>query len=549
MRNKMVLVMMLAVIFMAAAVHAAQQAPPIPSEEEPEVLTQGPVNEAFAQPVDLENQTGFVAPSEPPPGIAEVPPAERPQDDHYAWIPGYWAWDTDRNGYIWVSGCWRAVPPGMSWVPGYWAPTAGGWRWVSGFWAPVDSGEIEYLPPPPALADIDPPGPPPVDRIWVPPCWYWQHGGYVRRPGYWLAAQPDWVWVPSSYVWTPRGHVFVRGHWDYDLGRRGLLFAPVYFPRPIYRRPGYAYALSIVVDLGGLQFGLFTRPRYRHYYFGDYYDSGYVAIGIFPWFEFERRRGWYDPIYVHDRWRHHRDPRWEQDQRQAYDRRRNDRSLRPPRTYREMEQRAGRLPASRRGSVAFAAPVSRIADARKTPFRITPAKPEHRQQLSRHADEVRNYSQERRQWESQNPRKSGSPPLPAPAPAAVPSKKKPLTGRDAQKAERAADRRSPSGNQAQTGWEENRDRNDAPAAKPEQAAQPPRPPQALTPPADSGRRQGHQYQPPENAGKRAVPPAETGYNGSDRVKFRTPPVTGQPGDAFKRKKHPKWPEDEKKRME
>ncbi len=35
---------------------AIGQTPPVPAEEPPEVLTQGPVNEVFAQPVDLEAQ-------------------------------------------------------------------------------------------------------------------------------------------------------------------------------------------------------------------------------------------------------------------------------------------------------------------------------------------------------------------------------------------------------------------------------------------------------------------------------------------------------------
>ena len=57
---------------------ATGQAPPVPSEEQPEVLTRGPVNEAFAQPVNLENQTGLTAPNMPPADIEEVPPSERP---------------------------------------------------------------------------------------------------------------------------------------------------------------------------------------------------------------------------------------------------------------------------------------------------------------------------------------------------------------------------------------------------------------------------------------------------------------------------------------
>ena len=208
MRRTIVIILALVLAGICGYAGAADQAPPIPAAEQPEVLTQGPVNEAYAQPVNLENDTGFTAPTAPPPEIDEVPPPEQPRGDQYTWVPGYWAWDSDRSDYIWVSGCWRAVPPGMAWVPGYWSQTADGWQWVAGFWTPVDSGAIDYLPPPPTLPDTGPPGrPPAADRIWVPPCWYWQHGGYILRPGYWLAARPDWVWVPSSYVWTPRGYV------------------------------------------------------------------------------------------------------------------------------------------------------------------------------------------------------------------------------------------------------------------------------------------------------------------------------------------------------
>ena len=45
------------------------------------------------------------------------------------------------------------------------------------------------------------------------------------------------------------------GYWDYALDRRGVLFAPVYFPRHIYERPMFSYTLSIAVDIDNLEFG------------------------------------------------------------------------------------------------------------------------------------------------------------------------------------------------------------------------------------------------------------------------------------------------------
>ena len=379
------------------------QPPPTPAQEQPEVLTRGPVHEAFAEPVDLNTQPGYVAPAQPPANIAETPPAERPTGERFIWVPGYWAWDSERNSYIWVSGCWRVAPPNMYWVPGYWVKVAGGWQWIAGFWTPVAGvGQIEYLPAPPVIDDVQPPGiPPSTDNIWVPPCWYWYQGRYVWRHGYWLVAQADWVWVPSHYVWTPRGYVFVAGHWDYALEQRGVLFAPVYIPRHVYERPGFFLSLGVVVNIGNLQLGLFTCPRYSHYYFGDYYDDFYISIGIYPRFECERRHTWYDPIYQHDRWRHRRtEPGWEEHQRREYDIRRTDKDLRPPRTYHEMEARQAKLPEPQRGSIQMARPMSAVVADKSAPMKFEQIKADARQKLSREVTDVRKFGEERSRWES-----------------------------------------------------------------------------------------------------------------------------------------------------
>jgi hypothetical protein len=517
MKTAIMIVMAMVMATGALSGEAAEQPPPIPSEEQPEVMTRGPVNEAFAQPVNLADQTGFIVPTEPPANIEEVPPAERPAGDQFAWVPGYWAWDSDRNGYIWVSGCWRAVPPGMYWVPGYWTKTAGGWQWVAGFWVPVSDREIEYLRTPPGLTDVEPPGPAPSpDNIWVPPCWYWYHGQYIRRPGYWIMAQADWVWVPSHYVWTPRGYVFENGHWDYALGRRGVLFAPVYFPKHIYERPRFSYALSIVVDIGNLEFSLFSRPQYSHYYFGDYYDSVYIGIGIFPWFECRQRHTWYDPIYVHDRWRHHKDePRWEEHERQEYDRRRADKALRPPRTYREMERKVSKMPASQRRNFAIAEPMTRVATRKTTTFKFEQIKPDARQQLARHSNDVHKFVEERSQWESQGTgRKAGQP-----ATAHVPSA-------DSKK------NTSPVGRKG-------------PAMKPSEhmesaPAEPARPGEA------PGRARESLPASPEQQRATEVSPREAEQNRSDKVKIRTSPVASKQGGGSSRKGPPSRPAEEQK---
>ena len=41
----------------------------------------------------------------------------------------------------------------------------------------------------------------------------------------------------AHYVSSPRGYVFVGGYWDYLVGRRGVLFAPVFFNAAVYSAP------------------------------------------------------------------------------------------------------------------------------------------------------------------------------------------------------------------------------------------------------------------------------------------------------------------------
>jgi hypothetical protein len=188
-----------------------------------EVLTRGPVHEAFAEPAAYNPTQGVVVTREAPAAIEEIPPEDKPEGDNVQWIPGYWSWDVDRGDFIWVSGIWRDPPPDRSWVPGYWSPVTGGWTWTPGFWATTESDEVEYLPQPPQSLEVGPSSPPPApDRLWAPGCWFWIGSRYAWRPGYWVPAHPDWVWSSAHYVWTPRGYIYVDGYWDRALERRGV---------------------------------------------------------------------------------------------------------------------------------------------------------------------------------------------------------------------------------------------------------------------------------------------------------------------------------------
>src|SRR5262249_24885403 len=124
----------------------------------------------------------------PPKPIDELPPAERPEGN-VTWIPGYWPWDDERKDYLWVSGTWRAPPPGKHWVTGYWKEEAGQYRWIPGFWTvaqnqPTGNHSITYLPAPPAPPNAAVPGEPPTpDSFYVPGHWVWHDAGYVVSNG------------------------------------------------------------------------------------------------------------------------------------------------------------------------------------------------------------------------------------------------------------------------------------------------------------------------------------------------------------------------------
>jgi hypothetical protein len=382
----------------------------VEADEQPydtELLTRGPIHEAFAQPVPLQREETFRINRQPPAPIEEIAPDEKPEGKHVVWIPGYWSWDDDRSDFIWISGCWRAVPPNCSWVPGYWRQVDGQYEWVSGFWTPAKTTEIEYLPAPPDTLEVGPPvAAPSVEMVWVSGCWVWQpgtfwrHGRYAWRPGFWMPARTNWVWIPAHYVYTPQGCVFVDGYWDRTLERRGVAFLPVYCPPRVYATVGFQFSPHIALDITVLTSNLFCWPRRHHYYFGDYYAVEYGHRGIYPWFEARAHRDCYDPIYVHQQWRHRDEPRWHDDLRRDYDRRRDDRDARPAHTYRAMETQIAHMPDKDRHEVQVARPLKDVIAERAKTVKFEKVDKQSRQQTTDTNKKVRAYKEQRAKWEA-----------------------------------------------------------------------------------------------------------------------------------------------------
>ena len=79
-----------------------------------DVQARGPIHEAYAEPTNTVEAPAEVVAKEPPAPIEETPPEEKPEGDNVVWIPGYWSWDEETKDYLWISGFWRAVPPGRT---------------------------------------------------------------------------------------------------------------------------------------------------------------------------------------------------------------------------------------------------------------------------------------------------------------------------------------------------------------------------------------------------------------------------------------------------
>ena len=412
------------------AICAAQQA--TDDTQDAQVLTRGPVHEAFAGVVTFNPEAGIIVSKAAPEPIEEIPPAERPEGTNVTWIPGYWAWDDERSDFLWISGIWRSLPPGRQWMAGYWAQTDDGYQWTSGYWADASAQETTYLAAPPATVESGPNiAAPSADYGWTPGCWIWREQHYAWRPGYWAQGRADWTWMPAHYVWTRRGYVFVDGFWDYSLARRGVVFAPVHFGAGVSVRPGYSYSPSIAIDLALFSEQLFLRPTYHHYYFGDYYAPSYHQGGFVSAHSYQSNRSGYDPIFAHQRWEHRQDNGWEKSVTETYQYRRDHEDARPPRTWAALQTLQAKPLEGKQNRTVMAAPIDQLAKRKDAGMHFQAVPQEDRQKLALRSHEVQKSRDQRRTQEANGSVPVIGKPGAAVAPTTVKLGQSPIIGKPA----------------------------------------------------------------------------------------------------------------------
>ena len=366
-----------------------------------EELTRGPVHEAFAASVSFDPTPGILVRSTPPSMIEEVPPEQRLEGDNVAWIPGYWGWDEEQGDFLWISGIWRNLPPGRQWVPGYWGEAEAQWQWTSGYWADETTQEVAYLPQPPKSIESGPNVESPSrNHVWISGNWRYREDRYAWQPGYWEPAQTNWIWIPAHYQWTRRGYVFIDGYWDYNVSRRGVVFAPVRFSHDYYNRPDYSYTPSTVIVLNVFLNHLFVRPSYGHYYFGDYYAPRYRDEGFYAGYSYASGRRGYDPIYVHNRWEHRDDSNWERSRRDDFEYYRDHEDARPPRTWAALSALAVGSRKAQRDNFDFAQPLNTYAANRDNRQSFQAVGKKERDQIVGKRKEMIRFVQERQKLES-----------------------------------------------------------------------------------------------------------------------------------------------------
>src|SRR5262249_13813919 len=144
---------------------------------------------------------------------------------------------------------------------------------------------------------------------------------------------------------------------------------------------GFFYSPATVINLTLFGNHLFCRPRYHHYYFGDYYAANFVGLGFYPWFSVQAHKC-YDPFWAHERWHHRRDRDWARTVEANYRQRRDDKNARPPHTWADAKALAVKGGSKGDKSQILAASLEQVAKNKEAPVRLQSLDKQTREKLA-----------------------------------------------------------------------------------------------------------------------------------------------------------------------
>jgi hypothetical protein len=155
-----------------------------------------------------------------------------------------------------------------------------------------------------------------------------------------------------------------------------------------------------VINLSVFSDHLFVRPRYNHYYFGDYYAPSYRTAGFYASFSFQSSRRGYEPIYTHERWRHRQDPDWDRRVQANFNRRRDHEDDRPRRTLAAQVRYASTDARRADRSFRLAGSIEEVSRDNNDGVRFRKVDQDTRQQVAQRTQDVQRFRKERQRSES-----------------------------------------------------------------------------------------------------------------------------------------------------
>ena len=279
---------------------------------------------------------------EPPQPIQEMPPDQKPAGQNIQWIPGYWAGTSRATTSSGSAASGASRRPIVSGFPATGTKSTGA---TSGSREPGFRSVRETRAKPAVVLAPAPAEPrsrsqhaPALSQRELDSRLLVLASVGIRLAARILGGRPAQLDLDARALCLDPEWLSLRaGYWDLPVANRGLMFAPVYYPQPVYAQPNFVFTPSIGIVGSAVTANLFVQASTNQYMFGNFYAQNFVSVGITPWFSFSFATGpplFYDPLFSYYAVINVRqNPGWVAAVREQYVLRRDRVELRPPNTY------------------------------------------------------------------------------------------------------------------------------------------------------------------------------------------------------------------------